>query len=146
MDIYFSPSLADMRKKLEMAEDKINERNAAAQEQQAKIAQEQMQQQAAIEQAKMQQEEMQHQRDDATKRYIAELQASMKDAENVDANNDGIVDRVAEEKLALDRDKAKNDQINKMRQLDDAMKMHNDKMQREDKKIAAAKAKPTSSK
>ena len=33
-----------------------------------------------------------------------------------------------------------------MRALDDSMKMHNDKMVREDKKIAASKQKPSTTK
>ena len=91
---------------------------------------------------------MQHQREDATKRYVSELQANtqmgMKAMDSQDA--DGVTNPLEQEKFELDREKVKNDQVNKMRALDDSMKMHNDKMVREDKKIAASKQKPSTTK
>ena len=142
MDIYFSPSLSDMRRKLEKTEQAINERNAKAAEDQNKIAQQANEQAFAIEQAKLKLEDLMNQRDNETKRYVAELSQLI----GSDENSDGIVDPIAEEKLELDRQKIKDDKMEKIRKLDDAMKMHNDKMEREDKKIAVSKMQKKSTK
>jgi hypothetical protein len=72
------------------------------------------------------------------------MEQALKEGEDTD--NDGISDPIAEEKLNLDIEKAKNEQIAKMKDLDQKMKMHNDKMKREDKKIAVAKTKSNSAK
>ena len=135
MDIYFSPSLSDMRRKLEKSENDVNERNAKASNDANKLAQEAQQQLMQLEQSKLQLQDIISQREDETKRYIAEL---TKGAET-DDNSDGIIDPIAQEKLNLDKTKAKDDKLDKIRKLDDAMKMHNDKMEKEDKKIAVAK-------
>lgn len=140
MDIYFSPSLSDMRNKLEIAEEKLNERNSKAAEDQNKLNQQAQVDAKELEIAKVQAEEGRNIRDNETKIYIAELQASMN---NQDIDGDGIVDPIQENKLELDREKAKDDKLLKIRQLDDSMKMHNDKMIKEDKKIAVSKQKKT---
>jgi hypothetical protein len=149
IDIYFSDSITDMRRKLETAEAKIQEQNAKAQEEQSKQAQAQMQQQAELEQAKAQREEAASLRDDATKRYIAELnsqtQLQLKALEDGD-DGDGIINPGEDEKINLQREKQREEQMIKIRKLDDDMKMHNDKMQREDKKIAISKQKPVAKK
>lgn len=141
MDIYFSPSLADMRKKIEIEEEKIQERNSRTAEQENKLAIQAQQQVLQLEQQKLQLDESKNIRDNETKLLIANL-----NVEAGDLDNDGITDILGEDKLELDREKVKNDQINKMKDLDQKMKMHNDKMIREDKKIAVSKAKPSSTK
>ena len=143
MDIYFSPSLADMRKKLEIAEDKLNERNAKASEDQNKATQQAMADAKELEAAKLQAEEARNIRDNETKIYIAELQASLNTR---DVDGDGIEDPLEREKFELDRDKVRTDIADKMRKTNDAMTMHKDKMEREDKKIAISKQKPTATK
>lgn len=135
MDIYFSPSLSDMRRKLEITEEKINERNAKAAEDSNKLAQQAQQAQVQLEQSKLQLEDIMNQRDNETKRYVAELGASIGENEE----SDGIVSPLDEDKFELDKEKAKNDKLDKIRKLDDAMKMHKDKMEREDKKIIVSK-------
>ena len=74
---------------------------------------------------------------------IANLQQEMR---GVDDDNDGIADPIAEERLSLDKDKAKEDQMVKMKSLDQDMVKHRDKMKREDAKIAVSRAKPTGTK
>lgn len=135
MDIYFSPSLADMRRKLEITEEKINERNAKAAEDSNKLAQQAQEQSLQLEQSKLQLEDMMNQRDNETKRYIAELNASVEENEE----SDGIINPLDEDKFELDKQKAKDDKLEKIRKLDDAMKIHKDKMEREDKKIMVSK-------
>lgn len=142
MDIYFSPSLSDMRKKIEIAEAKIQQQQSAAQDEQNKIAREQLQAEQAREERKLQLEDLWNQRDNETKLMIANINAEKLG----DEGSDGIVDPIAEKKLDLDTTKVKNDQVAKMKDLDQKMKMHNDKMKREDKKIAVSKSKPTATK
>ena len=131
MDIYFSPSLSDMRRKLELAEDKIEERNAQAQEQANKIAQQQMEAEQMLEQAKLKLDEANNIRNNETAKYIAELKLS--------ESGDGIIDESEVNKMNFDMQKHQDEKMIKIRDLDDKMKMHNDKMNKEDKKIAVQK-------
>lgn len=143
MDIYFSPSLSDMRRKIEIAEDKINERNAQAQEQANKIQQQQLVQAAEMEERKLQLDEMKNIRDNETKKYIAELQASLKQLEGADAEGDGVVNPMEQAKYNLDVTKHKDDVALKLKDLDAKMQMHNDKIALDKKKISASNAKKT---
>lgn len=133
MDIYMSTGLGEMRKKVELAEDKINERNQAAQEAQSKQAQQQLQSQQEMENKKLELEEMRSQRDDATKRYIAELKL----LDDADTDNDGIADNVEEKKLDMDRAKQLDDKMLAIKKLANEMTQHKDKMKVEEKKIKA---------
>jgi hypothetical protein len=135
MDIYMSSGLADMRKKIEIAEDKVNERNAKSAEDQNKLAQQAQADAKELEVTKLQLEDTISIREDATKRYVAELTklASM------DVDGDGIADEIDYEKLDLDRQKQRDDKLLKIQKLADDMKRHNDKMSKEDKKIAVSK-------
>ena len=132
MDIYFNSGLMDMRRKIENAENKINERNAKAAEDQNKLAQQAQADHKELEQSKLELEDIISLREEATKRYIAEL----KQLENIDSDNDGITDPIEYERLDLDRQKQRDEKLLKIKKLADDMKMHNDKMQKEDKKIA----------
>lgn len=128
MDIYFSPSLSDMRRKLETAENDIDKKNAQAQEQNNKLAQQAQQAQMALEQAKLELDEAKNIRDNETAKYIAELKIS--------SEGDGIIDESDNDKLNFDMQKHQDEKLLKIKDLNDKMKMHNDKMQKEDKKIA----------
>jgi hypothetical protein len=137
MDIYFSPSLSDMRRKLEITEEKINERNAKAADDSNKLAQQAQEQAMQLEQIKLELEDSMNQRDNETKRYIAELGLINNSGE--EESSDGIVDPIDKEKLDLDWEKLKQDKLLKIKSLDDAMKQHKDKMEKEDKKISVAR-------
>jgi len=139
MDIYFSPSLQDMRRKLEIAEDKINENNNKQAEMQNKIAQQDLEQRAQLEQQKLELEDAINMRDNETQRYVAEL----KERANMD---DGIVDPIESAKIGLDAEKIRNEYELKMRELNDKMTQHKDQIEVENKKVAAAKAKSATSK
>ena len=143
MDIYFSPSLADMRKKIEIAEEKMQANSSAQAEQANKLAQQAQQDAMELEQQKLAAADGMNLRDNETKLMIANMQAELGAQ---DTDGDGIADPIAEERLTLDKDKAKADQLAKMKALDQDMTKHNDKMKREDKKIAASKQKPASTK
>lgn len=133
MDIYFSNSLADMRRKLEISERKIQEQNQQQSMEEIKLQREQLAAEDAREMAKIQIDENNNKRDNATKLAIAQMQQMGEGQENTD----GI-----DEPDQLDIQKQKDDKMLKIRQLDDAMKMHKDKMAREDKKIAIQRSKP----
>lgn len=74
MDIYFSPSIMDMRRKLEIAEEEIHQRNSEASQQQSKQAQAELEYRHQIENLKLQLEDKLNQRDNDTKLQIAGLQ------------------------------------------------------------------------
>ncbi len=144
MDIYFSPSLMDMRRKLENAEAEMHQRNSEQSQQANKIAQEAQQQAAALEQEKLRLEEEKNIRDDETKRYIAELAQDAKSTVN-EVSDDGIVNPIDIEKLDLDKEKVRNDYVAKMKALDNDMLKHEDnvKLKKESNQISRIKKKST---
>ena len=136
MDIYLSPSLADMRRKIERVEEDVKDAERMQSEQQNKLAEAQL---------KAQQEGEQQDRD--LKKYEIDTKATVELQKAVisagqNTNTDGIENPIEERKLDLDKDKAKNDHLEKMKKLNDDMLMHKDKMVVEQKKITAAKSKP----
>ena len=143
MDIYFSPSLMDMRRKLENAEEEMHQRNSEASQQQSKLKEQQLQQEAEFKQAELELDDLKNQRDNETKRYIAEIKDAGLKAQ--DENDDGIADPIAVEKLELDREKMKKDHLAKMKALDNDMKKHQDQMKAKkvDQSIARVKKKST---
>ncbi len=144
MDIYFSPSLMDMRRKLETAEAEMHQRASEQSQQSNKIAQEAQQQVVALEQEKMRLEEEKNIRDNDTKRYIAELNKDMSDVDT-DISDDGIINPIDQEKLELDKDKVRNDYFTKMKALDNDMIKHEDnvKLKKESNQISRIKKKST---
>lgn len=136
MDIYTSSSISDMRRKLEEAEDKINQQNQQQAEQNNKLAQQAQADAKELEMAKLELEDIKSLREDATKRYIAELKEN-----NEDKDNDGISDGIEESKLELDRKKQIDDKLLKIKNLNNDMKKHRDKMKMEEKKLSVQKNK-----
>lgn len=145
MDIYFSDSITSMRKKIETAEEKLHQRNAESAKEQNKLAQQAQADAKALEDAKMQMEDMHNIRDNETKLAIKEMELAAKRIDG-DENDDGIADIDNSAKLALDREKVYNEKLLRIRELNDKMAQHKDKMKREDKKIAASKAKASAPK
>ena len=141
MDIYFSPSLLDMRRKLETAEEEMHQRNSEASQQQAKAQEQMMQQEAQFRQSELELDDLKNQRDNETKRYIAEMKDGGLMAE--DDNDDGIADEIAIDKLNLDKQKRRDDYKTKMKSLDNDMKKHKDQMEAKkvDQSIARIKKK-----
>lgn len=142
MDIYFSPSLMDMRRKLETAEQEIQERNSQAQNQANELAQAQLQATQELEQQKLELEDTKNIRDNDTKRYVAELSKQVR----IDVNpDDGIDNPLEREKFELDKDKVRNDYIAKMKALDNDMLKHADnvELKKESNQISRIKKKST---
>jgi hypothetical protein len=143
MDIYFSPNLSDMRRKIENAEDETNKRNSEAQQQQNKLAQAAQEDAKALQQQVLAADEAQSVRDNETKIYIAELNASMN---NEDRDGDGIADPLEDVKLDIEREKIRDDRMTKLKALDNDMSKHRDNIKIEEKKIIVAKQKPKATK
>lgn len=145
MDIYFSPSLMDMRRKLETAEEELQQRNSQQAQEQNKVAREQMESQAQLEQAKLQLEDTKNIRDNDTRRYIAEINEKGGNLDAADANEDGIADPLDLSKFQLDVEKARKDYELKLKSLNQDMEKHKDAMEakKTDQSIARIKKKTT---
>lgn len=126
MDIYFSPSLSDMRRRLEEAEEQMHQRNSEASQQQSKDAQAVMQQNAELENRKLELEQYKIDKDSDTKIYIEQLKLSMQPDEVVE--DDGVINPLDVEKLNLDKEKVKNSHLEKMIALKQDMEKHFDQM------------------
>ena len=142
MDIYFSPSLSDMRRKLETAEAEIQQRNSEQSQEANKIQQEANQATQALEQQKLQLEDTISLRDDATKRYIAELG---KDVSREIDSTDGIDSPLERDKFELDIQSKRNEYLLKIKALDNDMKKHADnvELKKESNSIRKKKKKST---
>jgi hypothetical protein len=136
MDIYFSPSLSDMRRRLEDAEEQMHQRqseSAKAADETQKAANEAS---AAMQERLLQMQEAKDLRDDATKRYVAELNHS-----SGDVDNDGIANPLDDDKFRLDIQKHKDDLAIKMRGLDQDMMKHADNTELKKESNAISKKK-----
>lgn len=129
IDIMTSPSIADMRKKIEYQEDEAKK----AQSEDARMQQEAQQQAMAQEQQNKEEDRM-------LKKYEVDIKAETELRKALLDSNDKALDRDIDsgedEKLELDREKSKNDMLHKMKSLNQNWDIHRDKMKREDKKIA----------
>jgi hypothetical protein len=145
MDIYFSPSLSDMRRKLEIAEEEQKQQAAAQGEEQNKIAREQMQQAQEIEKQKLDMTLQKDLRDDATKRYIAELAHDARHSDEIDSS-DGIDSSLEREKHLLNVNKEYHKQAVDRKQISMDEKKHEDdvKLKSEANDIARINKKRTS--
>lgn len=140
MDIYFSPSLMDMRRKIEDAEEQANNRAQEQAREQNEILRQQAEGQQALEEAKLQLEDTKNIRDNETKYAIALLN---KEDQEIPIEEDDTLDV---EKLNLDKKKQRDDLMVKIKQLDNDMKKHEDnvELKKESNKIARIKKKSTS--
>jgi len=142
MDIYFSPSLMDMRRKLEEAEEQMHQRQSEQSAQANKIQEENNKAMVELENRKLELQEMANIRDNDTKYQIALLSQQG----NEEPTDDGIEDPIARDKYNLDVAKAKDDYILKMKQLDNDMKKHKDnvELKKESNSISRIKKKTQS--
>lgn len=131
MDVYLSPSLSDMRRKIERAEEDLQEQQQAQAEQQNKIAEAQMK--AEQEASKAERDLKKYEIDMKAQTEIQKVILQSMDKNSESDNNDGILES---QKFNLDVTKVKNDLMVKMKGLDQQLSMHNDKVKLEEKKIA----------
>lgn len=135
IDVLTSQSIADIRRKIENAEDEMNERNAKVEEDKIKQAQ------AA---AELEAQDKQLDRD--LKKYEIDTRAET-EIQKVMLQLENAPEEVEEDTSGADEfdyKKHKDDIAIKIKALQDAMTMHNDKMEREDKKIAVSRIKKKS--
>lgn len=139
MDIYFSPSLMDMRRKLETAEEEMHQRNSESSQQQNKLMEQQMQLQQENVVAERELKDLMNQRDNETKVYLKELELSSQPEET----SDGIENPLDREKFELDKQKRRDDYVAKMKALDNDMKKHKDnvELKKESNQISRIKKK-----
>jgi hypothetical protein len=124
MDLYFSPSLMDMRRKLEEAEEQLHQRQNEQADAANKTQQQANQAAQELEQQKLKLQDIMNQRDNDTKYQIALLSAEAGTEET--PTDDGIEAPLDRDKFNLDVNKARNDHMAKMRQLDQDMIKHKD--------------------
>lgn len=131
IDVLNSQSIADIRRKIENAEDEMNERNAQAEENKIKQAQ-----QAVQIEAEQKQLDRDLKKYEIDKKAETEIQKVMLQLENApeEVEETSEVDD-------FDYKKHKDEVMLKIKALQDSMIMHKDKMEREDKKIAVSKIK-----
>lgn len=133
MDIMFAPSIVDMRRKLETAEEEVHQRSQEAQQAQAKQAEAQLAQDAQFEQAKLDLEDRLNARDNDTKLAIANLNQQS-------TLLSGEIDPVSErEKFENQKENEKENLLTKMKQLDNDMAKHADDIQIKEKQVAVQK-------
>ncbi len=118
IDIYMSPSIMDMKRKIEEAEEKQAQQAQAQNE----AVQKQTEAMVQMEQMKIQLEDTKNIRDNETKIYIAELTKGTEQT----STDDGILDPLELEKHELNKEKVKNDYIAKMKALQQDMEKHKD--------------------
>lgn len=121
IDIYMSDSIADMRRKIESTEQEIQEQSQQQHQDTMEAEQAAAQQQQENYEKELELRDLISQRQEDTKRYVAELKASEK-------ADDGIIDPATERKLDIEKDKVENDLLTKMKDLDDKMKRHHEEM------------------
>lgn len=126
MDIYFSPSLSDMRRRLEDAEEQMHQRQSESSQQANETQQAANQALQQLEMQKLELEDIISQREDATKRYVAELNHSIS-SEGI--GEDGIENPLDKEKLNANIEKSKQDYVTKMKALDQDMLKHKDNVE-----------------
>ena len=139
IDMLTSQSIVDIRKKIENAEDETNERNAKVEEDKNKIAQ------SSIDQLS---QDKQLDRD--LKKYEIDTKVNADIQKAIILSNDKQLsmensENEEDEPSELDYQKQKDDLMIKMKALENQMKMHNDKMDKEDKKIQVSKQKKATS-
>ena len=123
MDIYFSSSLMDMRRKLEDAEEQMHQRQSEQSQEANKIQQQHNQASVELENRKLELEDMKNQRDNQTRYDIALLS---QEANVGDLNGDGVEDPMEREKFNLSVEQKRQDYILKMKQLENDMHKHKD--------------------
>ena len=136
MDIYLSPNVSSVRRKIEAAEQDAIEREEKAREDQIKVQQQQIEQMAADEEAKRNLEKEKSIRDSNTKIEVALINAEKSEGEQQVEDNS-----LDEKKLALQEEKQDEDKRLRERQLDEVIR-HN----KATEQIARSKPKPTPSK
>jgi len=133
LDLYTSNSIADIRKKIENAEDEKNERDAKAQEEQSKQFQANLEQQQAAFESEQNLKKYEIDENNKTKLKIREVDAIQNQMDNVyeDLNRNHKMDDFEKDWIEIDRMKVAGELENKKLQLLNEMKLRDKEMKQE---------------
>lgn len=120
LDIMFSPSMQDMRRKIEQSEEDAQQRAMESEEANREMMAQEMERKAALEEEKLALEKYAIDTEDARERYIAELRHS------VDGVDPEVDDSIEQERLNLDINNSKAEQLLKITELAQDMEKHKD--------------------
>lgn len=135
MSIYTSESISDIRRKIESKENEKLQRDSQAGQAEREARLQEAALRAEAEKNKEEGQERRNIRDNETKLTIETLKIQAAQAvQNGEVDEDG---------MAFDLQKHKDELMLKIRDLDQKMQMHKDKMEKEDKKIAVSRIKKT---
>lgn len=134
MDIYLDPSIASMRRKIEARESEKMQRDQEAQQQAQEMQQQQLQAQAEAQQAAQEFELTKMDREYEHKKDIELMKAELKLGEKeIDADKDGIPDRLENEKVAS-AERIKIQDIQAKRDIEDKKLRHDAEQGDKDRK------------
>lgn len=146
MDITFSNSLMDMRRKIEEAEEEMQQ----AQQESANADREAMveaaERESALKEAELQLNYYKADLDNNTKLEIAKLQHQGNSSEGESSRDDGVVNPLDEAKFRLDVSKAKTEKMLKIKEMSNDMIKHKDNLKVKEKSISAQNKRSSSSK
>lgn len=144
MDIYFSPSLSDMRRRLEEAEEEVHQRASEGQQQQSKDNQMRLTKEEEFKNKELQLKDLMNQRDNETKYEIASL--SLEGFKTTDLNGDGIEDPLEREKFQISLQEKRDNYLIKIKSLENDMMKHkeNVELEKESHKIEKMKIRKSS--
>lgn len=144
MDIYFSPSLSDMRRRLEEAEEEVHQRASEGQQQQSKDNQARLIKEEEFKEKELKLKDLMNQRDNETKYEIASL--SLEGFKTTDLNGDGIEDPLEREKFNLSLQEKRDNYLVKIKSLENDMMKHkeNVELEKESHKIEKMKIRKAS--
>jgi hypothetical protein len=145
MDIYHADSMAEIRRRIERAEEDKLQRDQEQMQQQQQIQQQQIQQQAQAAQAEVDAKERQNIRDNETKIQVAEINAASKlqdGIRDIDANDNGVRDSIDLEKLRQQQTKMDRDFQIQQDKLTEEKRKNKKKEELEEKKIKQQANKP----
>ena len=144
MDIYFSPSLSDMRRRLEEAEEEVHQRSSEGQQQQSKDNQARLAKEEEFKEKELKLKDLMNQRDNETKYEIASL--SLEGFKTTDLNGDGIEDPLEREKFQMSLQEKRDNYLIKIKSLENDMMKHkeNVELEKESHKIEKMKIRKSS--
>lgn len=144
MDIYFSPSLSDMRRRLEEAEEESHQRASEGQQQQSKDNQERLAREEEFKDKELKLKDLMNQRDNETKYEIASL--SLEGFKTTDLNGDGVEDPLEREKFQMSLQEKRDNYLIKIKSLENDMIKHKENvdLQKESQKIDKMKLRKSS--
>ena len=140
MDIYHADSIAEVRRRIESAEEDKIQRDQKAAEDQNKLVQQQQEAQSQQAQATIEMTDAHNLRDNETKIQVAQINAASKqtDIGEADTNDNGIRDEIDLQKLSIQQSKMDNDFKIANSKLEEDKRKNRKKEELEQKKITAS--------